>query len=270
VVDGLAPRVTEEDTPLVLANATGDAITLSVPDGTSQPIAIALVASHGTVSLAGAGSVQFSAGGPVGSTSMAFVGMPNDINAALDGLTFVPEADYAGDAGICVVITYAPQRGDITSLCVDRVETASPATNEAPSAVVSVPITVTPVNDPPTLSVVADQVAMQSTTVGPIPLVVADVDGPPSGPTVLVTSSNEALVPNSSIVLRGNGANRLLTIVPRANAVGATVITIAARDETSTTTRSIALSVLCDSTAASAVPVGGGMGSRSVNAPTCD
>jgi hypothetical protein len=59
---------------------------------------------------------------------------------------------------------------------------------------------------------------------------------PVGGPTVQVTSSNQGLVPNTSIVLGGSGANRLLTIVPRPAAVGATVITITASDEMATTT----------------------------------
>jgi hypothetical protein len=147
-------RVTTKNTPLVLASATGSAITVSDADGRPSPIVITLVASHGTLSLAGTSGLLFIEGGPFGSTSMTFVGHADDISAALDGLTFLPATDYAGDAGACLEISSAPRRMDVPSLCGDRVEAERPDAQEKPRAAVSMRIAVTPVNEPPTIPVV--------------------------------------------------------------------------------------------------------------------
>ena len=147
-------RVTTKNTPLVLASATGSAITVSYADGRPYPTVITLVASHGTLSLAGTSGLLFIEGEPFRSTSMTFLGQADDISAALDGLTFVPAADYAGDAGACLEVSPAPRRMDVPSLCGDRVEAERSDAQEGPRAAVSIRIAVTPVNEPPTIPVV--------------------------------------------------------------------------------------------------------------------
>ena len=97
-------------------------------------------------------------------------------------------------------------------------------------------INVAPINDPPTISPIANQFGIEDTPLGPIGFTVGDVDTPVGNLVVVATSSNQALVPDGNIVLGGSGANRTLTIVPAANQNGGPVtITVSVSDGASVT-----------------------------------
>jgi VCBS repeat-containing protein len=101
-------------------------------------------------------------------------------------------------------------------------------------------LVITPVNDAPTVSVIANQTAFQNsvgqvTAVGPIAFTIADVETAASALTVTATSSNPTLIPNGNIVLGGSGANRTLTITPANNQFGTATITVNVSDGNLTT-----------------------------------
>lgn len=94
----------------------------------------------------------------------------------------------------------------------------------------TVSITIKPVNDNPTVSNISNQTTRENIPVGPIDFVIGDVETPANSLNVSATSSNQALVPNASIVLGGSGANRTITLQPIPNQGGTTTITIIVSD----------------------------------------
>src|SRR5439155_1610111 len=90
-------------------------------------------------------------------------------------------------------------------------------------------VTVNPVNDPPTISSIADQGMDEDTVLGPINFTVADLESV-SNLVMTGTSSNTGLVATAGIVLSGSGSSRTLTVTPLSNQSGSTVITLIARD----------------------------------------
>ena len=157
-VQGLHPRQTTEGTPLVLGSATGGGIAVSPAAGTSDPIEITLVASHGTLSLAGTSGVQVIQGTASGSATMTVVGSADSISAALDGLTFQPPPQYTGDADIRFDISYAPPSQEAAPAADSA---AVPANGDAagPHASHTMRITITPANNAPAPSRGPDQAA---------------------------------------------------------------------------------------------------------------
>jgi autotransporter-associated beta strand protein len=96
------PQTTVEDTPLVFGAATGNAISVSDPDAGIYPVEVTLSASHGTLTLGGTSGLTFSTGDGTDDSVMVFTGAVADVNAALNGLTFNPEFDYTGPAGLTI------------------------------------------------------------------------------------------------------------------------------------------------------------------------
>ncbi|MBI3415622.1 MAG: hypothetical protein HY043_09940 [Verrucomicrobia bacterium] len=95
-------------------------------------------------------------------------------------------------------------------------------------------LAVTFLNSLPTITSITNQVAIASTTVGPLSFQVFGVAGCPLGGAGLVVdgySSNTNLVLNSNIVLGGSGTNRTVTITPLPDQTGQTLITIFVTDK---------------------------------------
>ena len=99
----------------------------------------------------------------------------------------------------------------------------------ADSNVVTVAITVTSVNDPPTISDIVDRTINWNTNTGALTFAIGDVDGL-TGVSVTGASSNTTLVPSANIVFAGSGANRTVTVTPTANQSGTAVITVTVQD----------------------------------------
>jgi hypothetical protein len=104
-------------------------------------------------------------------------------------------------------------------------------------------IGVIPTNDPPTLSLLADQTAIRDGTPTLISFQVGDGETSPDQLSVTTSSSNPALVPNANVFLGGDGANRSLAVQPLAGQIGQTVITVRVSDGNLTTTRSFTFTV---------------------------
>jgi glucose/arabinose dehydrogenase len=98
-------------------------------------------------------------------------------------------------------------------------------------------VTVTPVNDPPTITPIADQTIDEDTQTAPLSFTVGDVETPPASLTVTGSSSNQALVPESSIHIGGGDSHRTVTVIPATNQNGTAWITLTVGDgELSTNT----------------------------------
>lgn len=123
------------------------------------------------------------------------------------GLVISPLADQTGTATITVTVS-----------------------DGVTSTTRTIPLTVVPINDAPTLSSFPSPAIFENHSTGPIAFTVGDVDNALSSLTITITSSNPAVIPNSSIVIDGTGANRALTATPLPNRSGATVITVTVSD----------------------------------------
>ena len=127
----------------------------------------------------------------------------------------------------------------VTGTGAARTLSVSPALNQTGLATISLvvsdgefnatktfQITVTPVNDAPTVAQIGSQTTAEDTTLGPISILVGDVDSPLDSLIVTAVSSNQTVIPNSGIVLGGSGANRTITITPAANQFTVTPVNI--------------------------------------------
>ena len=97
-------QVTSEDTPLVFSSGGGNLISISDIDAGANPVQVTLTASNGALTLSGTTGLTFGTGDGVNDPTMTFAGTMADINAALDGVTFAPTADYAGPATVQVMV----------------------------------------------------------------------------------------------------------------------------------------------------------------------
>ncbi|MBC9784636.1 tandem-95 repeat protein [Heliobacterium chlorum] len=104
-------------------------------------------------------------------------------------------------------------------------------------------ITVDPVNDPPTIGPIEDQVIDEDHSTGPIAVNVDDVELDAGSLTVMATSSNQAIVPDANLLVSGKGKARTLTITPAANQSGTVTITVGVNDGVETTEKSFTLTI---------------------------
>ena len=104
-------------------------------------------------------------------------------------------------------------------------------------------LTVTAVNDPPTLTNIADRTIDEDTNTGAIAFTIGDVETAAGSLTVGATSSNTALVPNTNIVLGGSGSARTVAVTPLPNQNGQATITVTVSDGTATTNSAFLLTV---------------------------
>lgn len=125
------PQVIIEDTVLVFSNANNNAISIPAPDAGAAILQVAMTITNGTMSLATISGLTFTTGTGSGDTSMTFTGTIDAINAALDGLTYIPTPNVNGSAWLAITTTDTLESGGSFS------ETHV------------VPITITPINDAP-------------------------------------------------------------------------------------------------------------------------
>lgn len=104
-------------------------------------------------------------------------------------------------------------------------------------------VTVTPVNDPPTISPIPDQIIDEDTSNGPVPFTIGDVDTDLSKLTLYGSSSNTALAPHANIVFGGDGADRTVTVTPLPDLNGSAQISVTVNDGNLITTATYTLTV---------------------------
>jgi uncharacterized repeat protein (TIGR01451 family) len=117
--------------------------------------------------------------------------------------TYTPPLDYSG----VVTFTYVADNGRLT-------DTATVA------------ITVTSVNDLPTISDIPDQVTTAGTPVGPILFTVGDLETDPSALLLDIDWDDLVLVAPGNAVFGGSGITRTLTITPTSGVTGVTTFTV--------------------------------------------
>ncbi|QEI10875.1 tandem-95 repeat protein [Cellvibrio japonicus] len=104
-------------------------------------------------------------------------------------------------------------------------------------------VTVSPINDAPTISTIANITIDEDTSTGVRAFTIGDIDTPIANLTISASSSNTALVPNTNIVLGGSSTSRTINITPVANSYGSATITVTVSDGQLNTSRSFVVTV---------------------------
>ncbi|MGD2205172.1 MAG: Ig-like domain-containing protein [Anaerolineae bacterium] len=91
-------------------------------------------------------------------------------------------------------------------------------------------LTVTGVNDPPTISAIGDQSTPEGLARGPIPFTIADPETPAGDLLLSAASSNPGLLPPANIVLGGSGTARTVTLTPLPDLDGSATVTLTVSD----------------------------------------
>jgi hypothetical protein len=138
----------------------------------------------------------------------------------------------------------------------NRTVTVTPAANQSGTATITLTVgdgaviasdaftlTVTAVNDAPTISNVADRSIAVNSNTGAIAITVGDIETAATALTLTKASSNHTLVPTTGIVFGGSGASRTVTVTPAANQLGSATITMTVGDGALTTSDTFVLTV---------------------------
>ncbi|MFZ5866870.1 MAG: hypothetical protein ACOYXY_13385 [Thermodesulfobacteriota bacterium] len=176
------PQTVNEDTALVFSSGNNNLIAVSDVDAGTNPVEVHLTARKGTLTLAGTAGLTFDKGNGTADSEMTFTGNITDINAALNGMSFMPDLNYRGAARVKIVTN---DQGEIGSGCVksdhDMVEITVNAIND------------TPLNSvPSSQTVYVDDVLIFKTASGNR-ISIFDVDAGRSEVQVTLTATNGAL-----------------------------------------------------------------------------
>ena len=128
------------------------------------------------------------------------------LTGALPNVIYTPAPDYYGPDGF----TFKANDGSLDS------------------NIATVGITVSPVNDPPTISNIPDVTVNCGKSTGPLSFTIGDET--PASVVATGSSSNTTLVPNANIVFGGSGANRTVTVTPSGSKSGTATITVKVTD----------------------------------------
>lgn len=102
-------------------------------------------------------------------------------------------------------------------------------------------VTVSPVNQAPTISAIPDQNTLSGTSTSPLAFTVGDVETPAGNLILSASSSNPALLPANKISFGGSNANRTVALAPLAGQSGNATVTITVSDGSATTSTSFQL-----------------------------
>ncbi len=172
------------------------------------------------------GDVETAAGSLTVSGSSSNQTLVPDANVVFGGsgasrtVTLIPAADQSGTATITITVTDGEASAFDTFL-----------------------LTVTAVNDTPTIASITDQVTDEDVALGPIGFTIADMETAASSLSLSATSSDSALVPVGNVVFGGSGANRTVTVTPALNQSGSVTITLIVSDGQTTADSSFLLTV---------------------------
>ena len=104
-------------------------------------------------------------------------------------------------------------------------------------------VAVNQVNQPPTISSIANRVIAMGSTTPPIPFTITDAETPAASLVLYRSSDNPTLVQTAGIVFGGSNGNRTVTVTPQPGQIGVANITVTVSDGTSTAQSIFQLSV---------------------------
>jgi hypothetical protein len=113
-VQAPAEQSTTQGARLTFSSAKRNNITVSIASTEVVNLEVTVTAAHGTVTLHDPSKLFFTVGDGTADRTMTFSGSPLDINKALDGLVYVPDANFRGSDHLTVTVTDPEERGDLT------------------------------------------------------------------------------------------------------------------------------------------------------------
>jgi VCBS repeat-containing protein len=143
-----------------------------------------------------------------------------------------------GGSGSNRTVTVTPAAGQTGSATITV--SVSDGTNSASDSFV---LAVNPVNTPPTITGIADQLINEDTSTTALGFTIGDAESAAGSLTVSGSSGNTALVPNGNMVFGGSGSNRTVTVSPAANQSGSATITVSVSDGQYTTSTNFVVTV---------------------------
>ena len=208
-------QVVNEDTALALGG-----ISVNDVDGNLSTVQLGVTQGTVTVNLAGGATIS---SGANGTATLTLAGTQAQINAALGTLVYQGTLNYNGPDMLTVTSTDGNAVTDVDT----------------------VTITVSPVNDAPTITALADQVIPEDGTTGALPFTVSDVETAAGSLTVTAASSNTTIIPNGNLTLVDlGGGNWTIAATPALNQNGGPVtITVTVSDGTTTTNETFDVTV---------------------------
>ncbi|MBF0371170.1 MAG: tandem-95 repeat protein [Magnetococcales bacterium] len=211
-----APSISSAGSQTMLEDAEGglviSGIALSDPDVGDGELLVSLSVSQGELTLSTTSGLSFSSAKT--DSAISFTAALADANSALDGLIYQPEENYFGS----------------DTLNIDISDQGYSGSGEALTASDQVAITITAVNDAPTISGLSNQATPESTPSSAIAFNVDDIETDPSELTLSASSSDTSLVPVGNIIFGGSGTDRTVTITPTSGVEGTATITITVSD----------------------------------------
>jgi VCBS repeat-containing protein len=208
--------------------------TISVNDINEKPILAGGDTSKITAEDTAASITLASATDPDAGNTMTYSIVTSPTNGTLGSLpstpgaggslTYTPSANFNGSDSFTYTVC------DNLNLC---------ATSQ------TVTISITAVNDAPTISAVTGPTINEDTNTGALSFTIADIDSTVLCSQVTATSSNTTVIPNASLVLAGGGTTSCsITATPAANQNGSATITLSLTDSSSAnTTRTFTVTV---------------------------
>lgn len=140
--------------------------------------------------------------------------------------------------------------------CSARSITVTPAANQFGSSTITVTVsdgttidtdtfvvTVTSVNDAPTISDISNQGTSEDVPVGPINFTISDLETAAGSLQVSASSSNQVLLPNANISFGGSNGSRTISMTPALDQTGSTTITVTVSDGVDSATDTFTLVV---------------------------
>src|SRR5439155_1433937 len=128
-----AAQSTNEDTSLVFSSGNGNQISITDVDAGGSSLQVTLTGTNGMITLASTSGLTFSAGDGTADATMTFAGKVAKLNAALNGLSFAPTANFNGAANLQIVTDDQGNTGAGGALSdTDTVAITVNAVNDAP------------------------------------------------------------------------------------------------------------------------------------------
>ena len=182
------PQSTPEDTALVFSTANSNAISVADPDVGTNPLQLSLTVTTGRLTLASVVGLTFNSGAN-GTGAMNFTGTVAQINAALNGLQYVPNAN-----------TYGPDVLTITTNDLGNTGTGGARSDSSLVAINVLPVNDAPTTSPVSLTAIAEDSGARTITQAELLANAIDIEGDVLTATGLAISAG-----NGTLVDNGDG-----------------------------------------------------------------
>ncbi len=187
---------------LTFSEANGNQVSVADPDNGDLPLQVSLRTTQGTISLATTDGLSFTAGTGTSDATVTFRGSLDQINAALDGMTFTPNAGYSGNAVIHLTTNDLGNGG-----------IGGAQTDADVISVAVVPPNQSPVNNVPGLQLVSETGTLVLSAANGNRVTIADADAKGQVEQVTLTATDGSLTLTNTSSLASIDGNGTSTIV---------------------------------------------------------